>query len=174
MDWSPFLSEELVPIHARNMWGKTTIYFMISPTINLQIVNFIEQFLAIQQGFSVAVCVHQNCIVHAHWSRTSGNFFFFSCLIHTHFHCSRKQLLLLEIVFTSSVHASGACLSQNTQNPDSDVWRFHTIATYTFYKIGFITNMLCPTYLLCAHTHVGTIDMLFILYKLTVYSIPYP
>jgi len=56
---------------------------MISPTINLQVVNFIEQFLAIRQGFSSrSVCsseLHCTCsLIQNFWK------LLFLFLSHTH------------------------------------------------------------------------------------------
>lgn len=177
MDWSPsvpsFWRACSNPCQKYVGENYTTTYFVISPPINLKVANFIERtwlihhstnfwkFLDIQQGFS-----SRSVFIRTGWHMltdpepTSGNFFLFSCLTDTHFHCSRKQLLLLERVFTSSVHSSGSCLSQNTHDPDSDVWRFlsYTKATFLYilqnWQFFHHKHVTCSPYLLWVYIYI--------------------
>lgn len=145
VDWSPFVSSlwRACSNPCQKYVGEndTTIYFMISHTINLKVANFIEWTWLIYTTqlifgsswlFSrvspVAVCVHQNWMVHAHWSRT--NIWKLLSLFLSH----RHTLSLFQKIAATAGNASGSCLSQNTQDPDSDVWRFlsYTKATYLY------------------------------------------
>ncbi len=102
------------------------------------------------EGFQLKSCgswKHSVCLselggVRSHPELTSGNFFLCSCLIHTlslleKHSCYCWKLHTLWTVFTSSVHASGACLTRIHLHPDSGVWRFlsfiiHTKMTYSY------------------------------------------
>lgn len=94
MDWSPFVSSlwRACSNPCQKYVGKnyTTIYFMIYPTVNLKVANFIEQMWRVHHSTHfwgifklkfcsswmfrdspAAVCVYQDRMVHAHWSRTN-------------------------------------------------------------------------------------------------------